>query len=844
MVEDEKILSLKYLNEGILLENKKHHKEAFEYYMKAHYYASNNSHNIVLLTSILERMGSIVEYIENDDYFNEYSINVSYFEHLVQSSRYYKQHLALILSIYASSLYKRDKVLPAKSCYEKVNILYRELFKANPKSIHICSKTILNLNNTGKLLADMNLYNEAEWKFEKAIYILENKSIVNHTYTLDQKTSILENIGDLHREIGNFGKAKDIYNRIIQIFSSFTVKELSHEIRNANVMSKLAEIFIATNQKKQGLIIFESLIPLYSNLAKNYPDNNQIKLHNAVMLGSLAHLLQSMNRPTECMDILNKSFTIFNNLDQRSLVPEDYNSLIALLFNYSYILIGENKISESLQKFYQGVDLLTFDGIQSYDLFDMAYKCLIYIFNKTPRENSKINEKILEIYNILNKIVTDSQTASDEHLSIQNLNKLKTMNSEINNVFRSAVDDDNYIFKTAINNKVISEEEGISNNINILDKQEIVMVQDEDIKNNVDITVKLGDAPIKKGICEQTFNYYIDLYSTDKSKKELLYKASNILKDFETELHFNKKENDIKCIQFLAKGYDILIKNDVLNADYHYNLAVISKKLGNILLQIGCTEEARIKYENSIDAYFSFINISGNKYHLKEIFEILQHLESNLSTIENKEEKLIYQIKITESYDLMYHLDSKDISLLEKLATSQQINALFFSELGRNNEAHKFLIASLENYKYLYTLEPSSKNHMKVAVSLNNIGTIFARMEQKEKAKSFMESALRIYSHLFEENPNDIESMLHSTCTLDNMGTLFSNMDRLEDSKKMYEFALKMFINITDINQEILYEDQVSSIMDNIGHVLEKMGRDTDAKWMYANAKKIKNREV
>jgi Flp pilus assembly protein TadD len=61
----------------------------------------------------------------------------------------------------------------------------------------------------------------------------------------------------------------------------------------------------------------------------------------------------------------------------------------------------------------------------------------------------------------------------------------------------------------------------------------------------------------------------------------------------------------------------------------------------------------------------------------------------------------------------------------------------------------------------------------------------------------------------------------------------------------MYESALQMYMDVGGVDpDDTSYNEYAALTMENLGAVLERMGRSDDAKWMYENAKKLKLNEA
>jgi tetratricopeptide (TPR) repeat protein len=72
------------------------------------------------------------------------------------------------------------------------------------------------------------------------------------------------------------------------------------------------------------------------------------------------------------------------------------------------------------------------------------------------------------------------------------------------------------------------------------------------------------------------------------------------------------------------------------------------------------------------------------------------------------------------------------------------------------------------------------------------------------------------------------------------MGAFFLNAGMYSEAKKGYENSLRSYAAIMDQNPENkTYRSYVRITLENLGYVLELMGRKDDANWMYESAKRI-----
>ena len=124
--------------------------------------------------------------------------------------------------------------------------------------------------------------------------------------------------------------------------------------------------------------------------------------------------------------------------------------------------------------------------------------------------------------------------------------------------------------------------------------------------------------------------------------------------------------------------------------------------------------------------------------------------------------------------------------------------------------------------------EQLGANHVDIAASYNNLGTVYSKTGDLEKAKEYQEWALKIRKDQLGANHVDVAR------SYNNLGTVYSRTGDLEKAKEYHEWSLK-------IRQEKLgaNHDDVAISYNNLGTAYSKTGDLEKAKEYYEWALKM-----
>lgn len=866
-------MAVRYLNKGVSLKKKGFHAEALENLKKAEGYSWEAS-SPALLATVMQNLEELLEITgDEDEAFEQYSHAVEKLETLIRANPSFKEQLATTLSKFGSMLVDRDKKEEGKANYEKAIIIYRELLREYPRNAQMRSNMISTLNNLGALMADMGQSAEAQWKFEKALKMLDDKQCgaENYTHSLEKKGMVLENLANLLTENMELEKARETLASVLNIYFSLLEENYMTEFyqsRVASVLNRMAHLLVSLNRKEEALQSYESLVQMYGELEKFDHENTELLMEKVAVLSSMADLLEAMHKEGEAINRYVEALAILEELKDADAPYKLSSVIIPIKFNLGKLLISQDKVAEGIGKLEEWIKFVSLSAEENdKQLVDLAYSSLLQVCEQlstmSANKSPELFEKLLEMHSKLNALKSTSEgkackanimellgraqlDSGANKLALGTLLETIDMYMELDSTGEHSSNITPLFDIIEANLSYISdaeELERIYSKIIAGRKEEGLEYETiADTGSIMDTQERLADLALDKGRYEQAFDLYLEVYSADNSRGNLLKKAAGVLGKLEADMQLNKRSGfSLKDMEFLVRGYALLADIEPSNAEHRRNLATIVKDMGKMLLDTGHVDEARQRFDQALDNYLLLMGMPGNKHHLKGMYVVLKDLTALLPTIADREKELQCQERICKSYSLMCDLDPQDVGLVEELATALDHQASLLSSLDRKKDAYDLLNQVLDKYELLYKLESSFKHAGKAAVAMNNMGALLARMGKQEEAKQMMEDALRIYSYLLEQEPRNTEHMIHAACTLDNMGTLFGNMDRLDDSKRMYQSALQMYMDVTGVNSNDTSCNEYAALtMENLGDVLERMGRRDDAKWMYENAKKVR----
>ena len=167
-----------------------------------------------------------------------------------------------------------------------------------------------------------------------------------------------------------------------------------------------------------------------------------------------------------------------------------------------------------------------------------------------------------------------------------------------------------------------------------------------------------------------------------------------------------------------------------------------------------------------------------------------------------------------------------------------------FSDMGRIDDARNRYEGALKICERLLKGDSGNVTYQSdVAGILNNLGALLSRMGRIDDAKERYEGALEICERLLKGDSENTTYQSDVAMTMNNLGTLLSDMGRIDDAKERYEGALEMYERLLESDSDnVTYQSDVAMTLNNLGNLLSRMGRIDDAKERYEGALKMRER--
>ena len=157
----------------------------------------------------------------------------------------------------------------------------------------------------------------------------------------------------------------------------------------------------------------------------------------------------------------------------------------------------------------------------------------------------------------------------------------------------------------------------------------------------------------------------------------------------------------------------------------------------------------------------------------------------------------------------------KEVRVLQELIEAAQIQFSF-------GEARDF-------YERLINLAPTIEHHFKYARLLQSLNDF-------KKAKTLYEKVLQELRELSKQNPEAYKPDV--AMTLNNLGTLFSDTNKLKQAQAHYEEALKLYQDLAKQNPEA-YNSYVAMTLNNLVILYLELKKKGDAEKAYQGAHDI-----
>ncbi|RZB33229.1 MAG: hypothetical protein AEth_00022 [Candidatus Argoarchaeum ethanivorans] len=284
--------------------------------------------------------------------------------------------------------------------------------------------------------------------------------------------------------------------------------------------------------------------------------------------------------------------------------------------------------------------------------------------------------------------------------------------------------------------------------------------------------------------------------------------------------------------------------------------------LGNILHLAG-------RFDEALSAYLSALRIQERLAEKNPFFKTwvattlnnLGILLSDLRRFEDARDK--YERSLT-IYEALLDSDPENTTYQSDVATTLNNLGILLSDLRRSEDARDKYERSLTIYEALLDSDPENTTYQSdVAMTLNNLGILLNNLGRFEDARDKYERSLAMREVLLESDPENTTYKSDVATTLNNLGTLLNGLEGFEDAKdryersqrmfemllnwrrfdnarKRYERSLKMYeVLLKSCPENTTYQSDVAMTLNNLGNLLNGLGRVEDAKDRYERSLKM-----
>ena len=241
--------------------------------------------------------------------------------------------------------------------------------------------------------------------------------------------------------------------------------------------------------------------------------------------------------------------------------------------------------------------------------------------------------------------------------------------------------------------------------------------------------------------------------------------------------------------------------------------------LDPVLANLGSLYEAQGEYEQAKQLYSEALDILQEQGNYADAIARLNDLAGIHHVQGHYEQAIELYNQSLEIYE-----DGKDTDIATYASTINLLAATYHAQ-EKYAEAEKKYLEALDIRRNLKELGESNRD---VAISLNNLGLLYADQRRPDQAKSYYEQALLIQKSLFGEINLDIAT------TLNNLALLFYSQHNLPEAEKSLEATLK-------IRQKLLGKNHpdVAGSLNNLAGIYKAQGRFAEALPLYEQALKI-----
>ena len=259
------------------------------------------------------------------------------------------------------------------------------------------------------------------------------------------------------------------------------------------------------------------------------------------------------------------------------------------------------------------------------------------------------------------------------------------------------------------------------------------------------------------------------------------------------------------------------------NCQDEWRKALAYVQIGDAQRRLKRYDDCKISLEYAYNLVIGLVNSNPDAFQ----DQLAQVLTSKTLMLYENNQLVEAEKAMTEVCDIYSKLASDSIEgIIYKLSKAQNNLGNIYRKIRQFEKAEQYMTMSLQNTERLYALNPR-KYLFDLASTRSNLGLIYKTIHKNDQAESCYKRAIDEMSQLMNYNPDAYREEYLKY--LSNMGVLLKNMKRYEEAEAYYIKTLQQADTLYSLNQEAYAMYWGNSLL-NIGNLYIKMTRFDDAK--------------
>ena len=608
-------------------------------------------------------------------------------------------------------------------------------------------------NNLGSVHRDLGDLEQAKEYYERALTIYLKKLDPDH---LDV-AMCYNNLGTIHSELGDLEQAKEYYERALTIY----LKKLDPDhLDVAMCYNNLGTIHSELGDLEQAKEYYERALTI--RLKKLDPDHS----HVATCYNNLGIVHRALGDLEQAKEYYERALTIY----LKKLDPDHLD--VAMCYNNLGTIHSDLGDLEQAKEYYERALTIRLKKL------DPDHSHVATCYNNLGIVHRALGdlEQAKEYYE--RALTIRLKKLDPDHLDVAMCyNNLGTIHSELGDLEQAK---EYYERALTIYLKKLDP-----------DHLDVAMCY-----NNLGtIHSDLGDLEQAKEYYERALTIYLKKLDPDHLDVAMCYNNLGTIHSDLGDLEQAK--------EYYERALTIYLKK--LDPD-HLDVAMCYNNLGTIHSDLGDLEQAKEYYERALTIYLK--KLDPDHSHVATCYNNLGIVHHALGDLEQAKE--YYERALTIR--------------LKKLDPDHLHVAMCYNNLGTIHRELGDLEQAKEYYERALTirLKKLDPDHSHVATCYNNLGIVHRALGDLEQAKEYYERALTIYLKKLDPDHLDV-AMCYN-----NLGIIHSDLGDLEQTKEYYERALTIYLKKLDPDHL-----DVATCYNNLGSVHRALGDLEQAKEYY-----------